>query len=208
MIIYIREQSGKTTAIKADPADTTQAVRIKIMQKGISMKDKDLMYFDVKLVSTKRLSDYGIKHMDTLYLKTGLLHLGSSGFLLSVAQPSGGVVKVVVNDFDCVVDVKQELAREGGPEVPKQRLKAGGVEMHNEKRLRDYGITGEAVIWMESADDIEKKEREARIIKTIKNKKIRKILGAVIFLIIFIIILIWAYAKDKIKLNVRMKSVF
>ncbi|XP_042883335.1 uncharacterized protein LOC122260223 isoform X2 [Penaeus japonicus] len=131
----------------------------------------------------------------------GLKGLGSSGFLLSVARPSGGVVKVVVNDFDCVVDVKQELAREGGPEVPKQRLKAGGVEMHNEKRLRDYGITGEAVIWMESADDIEKKEREARIIKTIKNKKIRKRLVAVTFLIIFIIILIWAYANDKIKLN-------
>ncbi|XP_042883334.1 uncharacterized protein LOC122260223 isoform X1 [Penaeus japonicus] len=201
MIIYIREESGVTTALKADPSDTIQAVKIKAMQKGISLKDWDLKYYGKRLDYRKKLSDYGINHKDTLYLQEGLKGLGSSGFLLSVARPSGGVVKVVVNDFDCVVDVKQELAREGGPEVPKQRLKAGGVEMHNEKRLRDYGITGEAVIWMESADDIEKKEREARIIKTIKNKKIRKRLVAVTFLIIFIIILIWAYANDKIKLN-------
>ncbi|XP_063590768.1 uncharacterized protein LOC134767732 [Penaeus indicus] len=201
MIIYIRETSAKTTAVKASPSDTVRDLRIKIMQKGISLKLKDLMYFNEQLYLTKKLSDYGIKHNDTLYLREALQGLGSSGFLLSVAQPSGDVMKIVVSDHDCVIDIKQEVEREGGPVIGRQLLKVGGVEMQNEMKLKDYGITGDAVIWLEDADESKRKSKEARKRKRVGNEKLKKRLAAVVFVIIFIIILIWAYLEGKIQIN-------
>ncbi|XP_037785431.1 uncharacterized protein LOC119581150 [Penaeus monodon] len=201
MIIYIREKSGKTTAVKAAPSDTVRDLKIKIMQKGISLKFWDLMYFDEQLYSTKKLSDYGIKHKDTLYLKEALRGLGSSGFLLSIAQPSGDVMKMVVNKSDCVIDIKQEVEREGGPGVASQLLKVGDVEMQNEKTLMDYGIAGDAVIWLEDANESKRKSKEERKRKRVRNEKLKKRLIAVVFVIIFIIILIWAYLEGKIQIN-------
>ncbi|XP_047475564.1 uncharacterized protein LOC125029624 [Penaeus chinensis] len=201
MIINIREKSGKTTAVKASPSDTVQDLRIKFMQKGISLKLKDIMYFDEQLNKTKKLSDYGIKHNDTLYLRERLRALGSSGFLLSIAQPSGDVMKMVVNNYDCVIDIKQEVEREGGLGVGSQLLKVGGVEMQNEKMLKDYGITGDAVIWLEDADENKRKSKEERKRRRVRNEKLKKRLAAVAFVIIFIIILIWAYLEGKIQIN-------
>ncbi|ROT85795.1 polyubiquitin [Penaeus vannamei] len=199
MLIYIREKSGKTTPVEVAASDSVEDAREKIEQKGISLTGWNLIYFGKKIRRTQVLSDYGIKHKDTLYLREELQGLGAPGFLLTVAQSSGNVVKLVVSASDRVIDIKQELTREGAPGVDRQRLKAGSVELQNEKSLKDYDITGDAVIWMEDAD--ERKSKEARKRKKVLTDKLKKRLVAVVFVIVAIIMLIWAYVNGKIQIN-------
>lgn len=199
MLIYIREKSGKTTPVEVAASDSVEDAREKIEQKGISLTGWNLIYFGKKIRRTQVLSDYGIKHNDTLYLREELQGLGAPGFLLTVAQSSGNVVKLVVSASDRVIDIKQELTREGAPGVDRQRLKAGSVELQNEKSLKDYDITGDAVIWMEDAD--ERKSKEARKRKKVLTDKLKKRLVAVVFVIVAIIMLIWAYVNGKIQIN-------
>lgn len=72
------------------------------------------------------------------------------GFLLSVMTPSGRVMKIVVQSGTPISHLKQILEHEGaGVKASRIRLMVRNEEMQNDKRLGNYGITGDSVIRME-----------------------------------------------------------
>ncbi|XP_063590813.1 uncharacterized protein LOC134767666 [Penaeus indicus] len=73
-----------------------------------------------------------------------------AGFYVNVVQPNGKVIRVVADKAVPVIKIKHEVARVTGVEARKQQLKAGGEDMKDEKKLRDYGITQESVVFMET----------------------------------------------------------
>lgn len=151
MIIHVRDTDGTTHSVEAEPTDTIHTLRVKIMLEGIYLSDyQGLVFNDKRLWGNKEtIAGYGIGDEDTVEVVNVFVEQAMSGFYLSVVQPEGEVVRVVADEEVPVIQIKHELARRAGVEVKKQHLKAGDEDMKDERMLRDYGITGESIVWLD-----------------------------------------------------------
>ncbi|XP_037784760.1 uncharacterized protein LOC119580736 [Penaeus monodon] len=108
-----------------------------------------------------------IKHLKRKIVSMGIservfqprsVRRAARGSLLTVARNSGSVTKMVVHEEGSVRQVKEEAARDAGVSASKVQFIAGGAEMQDDRRLKDYGLTGDAVVWMEVEGEEEGRE--------------------------------------------------
>ncbi|XP_037788317.1 uncharacterized protein LOC119583734 [Penaeus monodon] len=151
MIIHVRDTDGTMSSVEAQPTDTIHMLRVKIMLEDIPLCDYRVLTFNGKHLWDRKatISSYGINNEDCVDVKSVLVAQAMTGFFVNVVQPEGEVVTVVADEAVPVIEIKHEVARVAGVEARKQQLKAGGEDMKDEKMLRDYGITQDAVVLME-----------------------------------------------------------
>nr|XP_027231166.1 uncharacterized protein LOC113822833 isoform X2 [Penaeus vannamei] len=150
MIINV-DASGSRHAFEVNASDKVEVLLWQVISKGIPARGRRLEYRDRVLDDDETFSHYGIREGDTVqfvrYCKG--VHRAARGSLLSVATDSGNVTKMVVDEESSVREVRDVAARDAGVSASKLQLIAGGVEMQEDRRLKDYDITGDAVVWME-----------------------------------------------------------
>ncbi|XP_037788316.1 uncharacterized protein LOC119583733 isoform X3 [Penaeus monodon] len=151
MIIHVRDTDGTMSSVEAQPTDTIHTLRVKIMLEGIQLSDYRVLAFNGERLRDRKatISSYGINNEDCVDVKSVWVAQAMTGFYVNVVQPEGEVIRVVADEAVPVIEIKHEVARVAGVEARKQQLKAGGEVMKDEKMLRDYGITKDAVVWMD-----------------------------------------------------------
>ncbi|XP_047476190.1 uncharacterized protein LOC125030016 [Penaeus chinensis] len=176
MIIHVRDTDGTMSSVEAQPTDTIHTLRVKIMLEGIPLSDYRALVFNGERLwdSKATVSSYGIRDEDCVDVKNVYVAQAMTGFYVNVVQPEGEVIRVVADEAVPVIQIKHEVARIAGVEARKQQLKAGSEDMKDEKRLRDYGITEDAVVWMEIEGETKsrrdkRKEREGAGDDSLKN---------------------------------------
>ncbi|XP_063590889.1 uncharacterized protein LOC134767743 [Penaeus indicus] len=149
MIIYV-EAFGARHAIKVHAWTKVKDLRRKIASKGISEQVPLLAHRGRCLDDEKTIFHYGLKDGDTVrFHKPRSGPRAARGSLLTLARNSGSVTKMVVHEEGSVRQVKEEAARDAGVSASKVKLSAGGADMQDDLRLKDYGLTDDAVVWME-----------------------------------------------------------
>ncbi|XP_063590888.1 uncharacterized protein LOC134767742 [Penaeus indicus] len=116
--------SGARHTIEVDDMTTVIDLKREIVSKGISERVALIVHKDWHLCSL-------------------------SAFRVTLARDSGFVIKMVFHEESSVCQIKEEAARDVGVRASKVQLFVGGAEMQDDRRLKDYGITGDAVVWME-----------------------------------------------------------
>ncbi|XP_063615561.1 uncharacterized protein LOC134788657 isoform X2 [Penaeus indicus] len=164
MIIHVRDTDGTMSSVEAQPTDTIHTLRVKIMLAGIPLSDYRALAFNGEILwdSKATISSYGIRNEDCVDVEFVTVYEAMTGFYVNVVQPNGKVIRVVADEAVPVIQIKHEVARVAGVKARKQQLKAGSEDMKDEKMLRDYGITKEAVVWMEIEGEARRQEREKK----------------------------------------------
>ncbi|XP_063590814.1 uncharacterized protein LOC134767667 [Penaeus indicus] len=165
MIIHVRDTDGIMSSAEAQPTDTIYMLWVNMMIKGIPVSEYWALEFNGERLrdSKATVSSYGIRDGDCVDVRYTVVFEAMTGFYVNVVQPNGKVIRLVAAEAVPVIKIKHELARVTGVKARKQQLKAGGEDMKDEKMLRDYGITGDAVVWMEiegEAGDRREKRKE------------------------------------------------
>lgn len=149
MIVYV-VASGSRHALEVNASDTIDDLLRMLVSKGIC-DDSDSLHKSGRILDgEKTISQNGIREGDIVGIvevceTVSAVHVS----LLSVATDSGNVTKMVVDEESSVREVRDVAARDAGVSASKLQLIAGGVEMQEDRRLKDYDITGDAVVWME-----------------------------------------------------------
>ncbi|XP_037785535.1 uncharacterized protein LOC119581206 [Penaeus monodon] len=170
MIIYVGA-FGSRHAVEVHAWTKIKHLKRKIVSMGISERAPPLEHRGRRLDDEKTIFHYGIKDGDTVRFlqprsvpcfgrgsSQSVTTFGCRGSLLTVARNSGSVTKMVVHEDGSVRQVKEEAARDAGVSASKVQLIAGGVEMQDDRRLKDYGLTGDGVVWMEVEGEEEGRE--------------------------------------------------
>nr|XP_027231164.1 uncharacterized protein LOC113822831 [Penaeus vannamei] len=148
MIVYV-DASGSRHAFEVNASDTIDDLLRMLVSKGIC-DDSDSLHKSGRILDDeKTISQNGIREGDTVGIKLCEMAAAVHVSLLSVATDSGNVTKMVVDEESSVREVRDVAARDAGVSASKLQLIAGGVEMQEDRRLKDYDITGDAVVWME-----------------------------------------------------------
>ena len=132
--IYVKTPKGKLIDLVVDPDDTVDDIKTMVYQKeGFPKKEIRLNFKKKSLRDPKAtVDDCGIKDRDVLDMEP---------MQVRVKDVDGKIHTFVVDPSDTVGDLKKQIERDEGTQVPEQRLFFGSDELkQNTPTLRKVGI--------------------------------------------------------------------
>ena len=143
MQIHVKTPDGKKITLTVDPNQTIDDIKSKVNEKaGIPKDEQRFVFSDQPLDDRKQLSDYGIKHGDTVNMEP---------MQICVEEPNRKKTHTLdVEPTDTIGDVKKKIEKQCGIPEDQQRLKCDGKPLDSDNlTLRDCGIKHKSTLNLE-----------------------------------------------------------
>lgn len=165
MEITVRTPQGQSIPLEVEPTDTLKDIKKQVKSKtGIPIDEQQFLHNGKELEEdpSKDLTDYGIKHGDTLDL---------DGMQIYVEDPNGKIFELDADPNDTIDQVKDRIQHQLGISKPSQRLTYKTKPLDkDQKTLRDYKIPNKATLKLEPME-IKVKTPKGKIIPLQVNPK-------------------------------------
>ncbi len=152
MTIYVKFLTSLTvtSTLNIDPCNTVVQVKHMILEKqGVPPALQQFIFTGIQLENGRKLSDYKIKHEDTLHL---VLRLRGGMQIFVRKWPINSFknqdITLEVEASDTIKEVKTKIQARNGVPSHDQRLAFAGKQLEDGRTLSDYNIEKENIIYL------------------------------------------------------------
>jgi ubiquitin C len=133
MLVYVRSPSGRTICLRAQPSDTLNTIKAKILEQH------RLVFDGVQLEDNLTLADYGIQHQSTIDLQEKMQ-------IYVMETLVGRSITLEVDSLDTIEKVKTKIESSEGLPKGQQCLIFANKQLKDNSTLADHNICKESTL--------------------------------------------------------------
>ncbi|PUZ49956.1 hypothetical protein GQ55_6G021000 [Panicum hallii var. hallii] len=133
MLVYVRSPTGRTICLRAQPSDTLNTIKAKILEQH------RLVFDGVQLEDNLTLADYCIHHQSTIDLQEKMQ-------IYVMETLVGRSITLEVDSLDTIVKVKTKIESSEGLPKGQQCLIFANKQLEDNSTLADHNICKESTL--------------------------------------------------------------